>query len=211
MLIKSAKGEYDDTSFDQYHVQVARDIASRGIAGQVVIRLGWEMNGTWFPWSTSSDGFKRMWRRLVPQYRAVSSAFTFDWCTNGGSPNATAWYPGDDVVDVIAMDQYDIIWGHAGGDPAWRWSQLQKNLQAQVEFAAARGKPAAIDEWALYNINDTEQGGGGDNPTYVSNMGSWAQDHGFAWTAYFNIPQGGPNTTLEQNPNAMSAYGGAFG
>ena len=91
-------------------MQVAKNIASRGIASQVVIRLGWEMNGTWFPWSTNADGYKRMWRRLIPQYRAVSGAFRFDWCTNGGSPNPESWYPGDDVVDVIAMDQYDIIW-----------------------------------------------------------------------------------------------------
>jgi hypothetical protein len=206
MLIKSATGDYDNTSYDAYHRQLAQNIADRGIASQVIIRLGWEMNGGWFPWGKDADGYKRMWRRLVPVYRSVSSALTFDWCVNGGSPNPEAWYPGDDVVDIVGMDQYDIVWQHPGGDQAWRWSQIAPNLQWHADFSTKHGKRAAVDEWSLWSADDTSQGGGGDNPTYVRNMVSWASSHAYAHATYFNVAADGPHTTIEENPNGLAAF-----
>jgi hypothetical protein len=206
MLIASAKGDFDNTTYDSYHRQLAQSIADRGIASQVVIRLGWEMNGTWFPWSTDAAGYKRMWRRLVPVYRSVNGAFTFDWCVNGGSKDPEAWYPGDDVVDIVGMDQYDLVWQHAGGDQGWRWSQIEPNLRWHTSFAAQHGKRAAIDEWSLWSAGDTTLGGGGDNPTYVRNMVSWAASHGYSHATYFDVAAGGPDTTLEQNPLGLAAF-----
>jgi hypothetical protein len=147
-----------------------------------------------------------MWRRLIPMYRAVSSDLTFDWCVSGGSPNPEAWYPGDDVVDVVGMDQYDIVWQHPGGDPAQRWAFLQPNYQWHADFAAQHGKPAAIDEWALWTSRDATQGGGGDNPTFISNVAAWAAAHRYLHVAYFNVTSGGPGMTLEQAPDGLRAY-----
>jgi hypothetical protein len=211
MLVNGSAGQYDNTSYDANFRSLANKINDRGIAGKVIIRLGWEMNGNWFPWGDGNyDGYKRMWRRLVPQFRAVNSAFKFNWCPNGFVTSVVEkWYPGDDVVDYIGTDTYDIVWNKPGGDPAYRWSVVGPNVQNQAAFAAAHGKQAVLDEWALWTASDSTQGGGGDDPTYVTNMLNWAKNHNYLYHAYFNVTAGGVGMTLSNAPNGLAAYNAA--
>jgi hypothetical protein len=207
MLARGDGGHYDDPSFDAFFARLARDIASRRVAGQVTIRLGWEMNGDWFPWGDgNAAGYRRMWRRVVAVFRTASTAFRFDWSPNGFSGRVTDWYPGDDVVDMIGIDLYDIAWRSPGGDPLARWRKLVPNLARQAAFARAHGKPAVLDEWALWTSTDALMGGGGDDPTYVTNVLRWTTEHRYLYHAYFDVPSGGIGTTLRQNPKGLAAY-----
>mgnify|MGYP000418559501 CR=1 FL=1 len=218
MLLGSHAGQFYNTSLDTYFVQLARNIKNRGIADQVIIRLGWEMNGDWNPYgrqyNPDGSGFRAMWRRVVPQMKAVHP-FLFDFCpVMGGPPGPEPFYPGDDVVDIIGFDQYDVWWNRPGGDPVQRWNYLltkTNGLNWFAQWARQRNKPLAIDEWALWSASDTQQGGGGDNPLFVTNMLTWAQDQGALWTIYFNDSGGGVGTTLQQNPRSLEAYRSYFG
>jgi hypothetical protein len=205
MLAEGYAGRFGDTSHDGAFRELATAIAARRVAGQVIIRLGWEMNGDWFPWGGNASGFTNMWRRLIPIFRSVNGQFRFDWSPNGFTA-ATDWYPGDDVVDLVGMDLYDVTWHAPGGDPSVRWSKLSPNLSAQAAFAGAHHKQVTLDEWALWTASDTVQGGGGDDPTYVTNMLRWVTEHGYLYHAYFDLPSGGVGTVLTENPRSLAAY-----
>jgi hypothetical protein len=209
MLQVGSDGDFYNSSYDQYFVRLARSIRDRGVGSQVIIRLGYEMNGEWMPWgrqySPDGSGFRAMWRRIVPQMKAVYP-LVFDWnITGGGQPGTPGYgenfYPGDDVVDVIAFDLYDHWWS---GNPDERWQQTQAALDAGAAIAYRHGKRMAIDEWGLWSTDNSQ--GGGDNPTYITNMLRWADSHHLLWTSYFNSTEGSVNTLLEHNPNGLNAF-----
>jgi hypothetical protein len=209
MLQVGSDGDFYNSGYDQYFVRLAQSIRDRGIASQVIIRLGYEMNGDWMPWgrqySTDGSGFRAMWQRVVPQMKAVYP-FLFDWSiVPGGGPDNAGYgekfYPGDNLVDIVAFDLYDHWWS---GNPDERWQQTQAALDAGAAIAYRHGKRMAIDEWGLWSTDNSQ--GGGDNPTFIANMLRWAQGHGLAWTSYFNSTAGSVNTTLQANPNGLAAF-----
>ena len=93
---------------------------------------------------------------------------------------------------------------YASGTPEQRWATIARRLDGGVAFANGHGKAKSIDESGLWT--SSSNGGGGDNPTYITNMVSYTAAHGFAWWVYFNVPDGGVNTTLAQNPKSLAAY-----
>ena len=107
-----------------------------------------------------------------------------------GEPNTLnpPWlaYPGDEYVDVIAVDLYDQDW--AGYPSGWQTNLTQAQIEAVwqsqwvkyrdgqyglndfLTFAIAHGKPLAVSEWGLKDMDDH---GGGDNTVYVQSMYDW--------------------------------------
>jgi hypothetical protein len=89
------------------------------VKGPVIVRPWHEGNGNWFWWNGKPKEFKQLWR-LTVEYVESKGCDNVLWCY---SPNATAddswqvdkFYPGDDYVDIAAIDYYfDISWtkGH---------------------------------------------------------------------------------------------------
>lgn len=67
----------------------------------VIIRLGWEFDGGWMPWS--SNGNEALWagafRHAASVFRSVLPNVKFDWNGDPGwMQNQLAAYPGDAVV-----------------------------------------------------------------------------------------------------------------
>jgi Glycosyl hydrolase family 26 len=111
-------------AYDPYFAEMARNLVAAG-QGNAILRIGWEFNGDWYPWSASQDpaAFVAYWQRIVDAIRAVPGAhFTFDWAPNLGraavAPDSV--YPGDAYVDVIGLDVHDQDWSPAYQDPAGR-------------------------------------------------------------------------------------------
>ena len=144
-------------SLDDVYRNVAQTIAARDPNG--VIRIGHEMNGTWYDWSIdgpagTSAEYVLCYRHLVEIFRSVSPGFKFVW-----NPGAGKWagidflpsYPGDDVVDYVSFDMYEDP-GFAAMSPEERWNHFLDNdgrgLNWLAEFTQEHGKPAAFDEWA---------------------------------------------------------------
>ena len=72
-----------------------------------------EMNGGWFWWGQKpgDDGYKRLWRMLFDRLTAFHGLNNLIWVYNTnevkeGVDAHAAYYPGDDVVDVLATDVY---------------------------------------------------------------------------------------------------------
>lgn len=100
---------------------------------RLVIHLGWEFNGDWYPWGTNSGTSAEQlalaadlgayWARIVTRVRARLSvdkwsALLWEWCPVGGGlitttgmsaqgvARAEASWPGDSVVDIVGGDFY---------------------------------------------------------------------------------------------------------
>ena len=220
MLPESARGQLAAGAagaFDGHFATLARNMVNRGLGGSVV-RLGWEANGNWFPWSAAPDpaSWRTFFRRIVQTMRSVSGArFSFDWnpASSAAGTNLTfdAFYPGDDVVDVVGLDAYDLKWMDNSSSPEVRWDftlNQFNGLRAHRSFASAHGKPVSFPEWGLY-ARGQANGGGGDNPYYVDRMADWFQSSNTAYQAYFNADWGGG--TLASFPLAQARYKARFG
>ena len=174
-LAQGATGAYN-----QYFSTLAHNLVADGQAN-AILRLGWEFNGTWYPWSVSNNtdaqNFAAFWRQIVNTMRAVpGEQFEFLWNTNAASPTSftpSLAYPGDGYVDYVGTDLFDNFWG-TPFTPAAGWAnQLSEpwGLNWLASFAALHNKPIAIPEWsAEYR---TDGAGFGDDPSFMDHMAAW--------------------------------------
>lgn len=113
-----ADGEHD------HHLADWAD-ALRGCELPIYLRFAHEFNGDWYPWTPAQGGspaqFRAAWRHIheiLGECDATNVQWL--WCPNAvpsqGLPLAD-WYPGDDCVDVLAVDGYN--WGEAKPAGAW--------------------------------------------------------------------------------------------
>ena len=146
--------------------------------------------------------------------RAVpGTQLKFDWNPNGDVlySEMLASYPGDDVVDYIGLDLYDVSW--AGGtypypvpcDDACRldhqkkaWASFQAPALANfLKFSKLHGKPLSVPEWGLID-NKPGLPGGGDNPYYIGRMLDFIlnPDNNVAYASYFDVDTSENNMQL---------------
>ncbi len=166
--------------------------------GNVILRIGWELNGSWFPWSigvpNGGADYAAYWRQIVTTMRSVPGAnFTFDWTVNadsswvdGSQLDATTAWPGAAYVDYVGCDLYDQSWVPNHTDPVARWNgylTAKHGLNWHATFAAQQGKPMTYPEWGLAFRLDGH--GGGDAPYFVSRMHDWVTTHDVAHHMYF--------------------------
>ncbi|MBV2151358.1 glycoside hydrolase family 26 protein [Kitasatospora sp. SUK 42] len=192
LLDQGARGD-----FDGHFLRLARRLVASGGA-DTVLTLGWEMNGVTYTHRCKPDptAWKAYWRRIVGAMRSVpGQRFRFDFAPSRGL-DAIPWtrcYPGDDVVDIIGMDNYDQPAGSTFDD----YVREPYGLQDQVEFAAKRGKPVSYPEWGLFR--------NGDNPEFVQRMVDWMRTHD---TAYQTVTDYCPHGFFrcDRNPRSASLF-----
>jgi beta-mannanase len=150
------------------------------------------MNGTWakdsLPGTTAGDAqWAQCFANEVQTMRKVAGAnFLFDWNVNANSRSnlsLASYYPGNLNVDLIGIDFYDqsSIALPPVGDPT-RWGALageQLGLNALYVFAQQHGKPLSIPEWGTVTTQ-------GDDPNYVTNIGSFVANHDVAYQSWFD-------------------------
>ncbi|HEV2713579.1 MAG TPA: glycosyl hydrolase [Gaiellaceae bacterium] len=212
-LRTGAAGTYNDR-----FRALARRLVDAGQAN-AVIRLGWEFNGWWYPWTAKDDpvAFAEYWRQIVTAMRSVpGGSFKFDWSTNVGpaSVEPDKAYPGDAYVDYVGITVFDQDWYPGWQDPRLRWQNLVNlpfGLLWHRDFALQHGKPVVFDEWGL-SIRDDGHGGG-DDPYYVSKMFTWLNATRAAWALYFEFDKedGRHALTNGQFPLAAKRFRELFG
>jgi chitodextrinase len=88
-----------------------RDVGARFAAWgrPILLRIYWEFNGTWFPWSGTGAKFINAWKRTVDVMRSAGATNVgFVWCPDEGNFAGTnESYPGDAYVDWVASDRYN--------------------------------------------------------------------------------------------------------
>lgn len=93
-----------------------------------------ESEGGWFWWGAKGpEPFKQLWRLLYQRLTVHHGLHNLIWVLTSEDP---AWYPGDDVVDVVGVDAYPT---DKGDTLSGQWQALQtrfngKKLLALTEF-----------------------------------------------------------------------------
>ena len=197
---------------------LARTLVHYG-EGNAVLRIGWEFNGTWYPWAvtdqTAAAHFAAFFRNIVTTMRIVPGAtFRFVWNpTSGPEPeDAQNAYPGDAYVDYVGLDLYDQVWG-IPLDPGLAWPRYltePNGLRWLSTFAAAHHKPAVIPEWGVTIRSDGH--GLGDDPFYVAKMAQWVSTHDVAFTSYFAVdaPDGDHDILDRDFSRSLAEFEGSF-
>ena len=218
-LAQGANGAYDD-----YFRKIATILVANGY-GDAVIRLGHEFNIPVYPWAAAKDpkNFVLFWRRIVEVMRSVPGArFRFDWCPSlnftykwKGSISPDQVYPGDDDVDFIGMDVYNLWYGRSDATPEERWQKkfvtTPYGLQWQKEFAARHGKQISFPEWGTGTRPDGH--GGGDDPAFINHMADWIARNDVAYHDYWDshVSMDDCNLSDGGQPKAGTAFKEAFG
>lgn len=224
---KGATGAYDGHFYEFGRRLVA--------AGQedAVLRIGWEFNLGYSRWhSDDPQAFIEYWRKIAYALKAVpGQEFTLDWNVNNGreGEDGTRYYPGDDVVDVVGVDVYDVAVGRSKttypypddcGDACRTarqekaWAQTfngERGLAFWTRFARQHGKPVSIPEWGLWAGDDAE--GGGDNPVFIRRMYEYVSNpaNNVAYHAYFDNDAEGRLHRLANFPKAAAEFRRLFG
>ncbi|GAB2870510.1 hypothetical protein GCM10027026_21160 [Myroides odoratimimus subsp. xuanwuensis] len=191
-------------AYDHYFRQLGENLVAAG-RGRSVLRIGWEFNLGSSPWFTlDSAAFKEYWRRIAEALHVPGSDFVLDWNPNKGlgATDAVDYYPGDDVVDVIGVDAYDVnsrVYPYPDDCDADCREEMQETswedyvhggelgLAFWSEFARERGKPMSLPEWGLWERPDGT--GGGENLHYLRAMHDFITDpeNAVLYQAYFEF------------------------
>jgi hypothetical protein len=198
MLQQIANGQYDS-----YFKTLGYNLSVKtGSPQRVIVRLGWELNGKWYPWSAVgyAEQYKAAYRHVVQVMRSQCNVLRFEWNLSWGANPKFDWttaYPGDDVVDVIGMDTYDQ-WNSG-------WSNILNGYEGLAflrNFAQQHGKYEAYTEWS--DSTQPAPAGRGDDTAYIQGMYDWLQAGGarVLYAGYWNTPSGGPNGVIySDSPN----------
>jgi hypothetical protein len=199
--------------YDPYWKNLANNLTSYGLTS-AYLRLGWEMDGTWQPWSAPSGSgkegsFAGAFRRIVQVMRGAQPANEWKFVFN---PTVDTWpstaylesiWPGNDFVDVVGVDIYDQSWVTNSYpypsicDSVCRATRQQNSWNYQIfklgtlrTFAVNHGKPLAFPEWGAAIRPDGH--GGGDNPFFIQKMYDFISDpaNKVLFHSYFNVSTG---------------------
>ncbi|OJY39083.1 glycosyl hydrolase [Pseudonocardia sp. 73-21] len=141
-------------AYDDYVRSWARGIAD--LSYPVAVRLGHEMNGTWYPWAERVNGnrpgdFVRMWHHVHDLFDAAGARnVIWVWSPNvgyAGSQPLDTLYPGDAYVDWVGLSGY---YG-TGGQRAYRpFDQIFGETLRSVAGISAR--PVVIAETGATDV-----------------------------------------------------------
>ncbi len=121
-----------------------------------IFRPWHEMDGTWFWWGTkacSPNEYKALFRYTIDFLHKkginnMAVAYSPD-CNFNTPEEYLQWYPGDDVVDILGMDNYYDLKQPGGEKDAVR------KLHIVTGLANKKGKLAALTETGLELVPDS--------------------------------------------------------
>jgi hypothetical protein len=199
-LAACARGEHDE-----HFREFAKLMILKG-RGDSIVRLGWEFNGEFMPWAaTDTEVWKACYRRAALTIRSVCPRVKFDWTINShGTPpeicggNSLNCYPGDDVVDIIGIDNYDMSPSAKNEEEFKRIAAEPDGLSWVHAFAKKRGKRFSVGEWGI--APTSKHNTTGENPEFIRWMHNWFAAHSadLDYEMYFNECDGGVGTNLRQ-------------
>ncbi|TKV57672.1 hypothetical protein FDO65_16090 [Nakamurella flava] len=189
--------------------------------GKVVVRFAHEPNGTGYPWSVdfrgttgkcveSTDEYVAGWRYVVDFYRRLLPRLprrniSFCWCIttrDRGTATAEQYFPGNDVVDVLAMDVYNGYGGY--------WASPRSLLAAPYARLTALGgdQPIWITELGCREPSKTENSG--VRPDKSKSKAQWMQqlfdltDYPRIEAVYFFHAERAHDWRLNSSPEALA-------
>lgn len=142
-----ARGDYD------FYIEAWAQAAKRWNR-PLLLRLGHEMNATWYPWGeraygNTAEDYIQMWRHVVGVFRRVG-AHNVLWVWSVAQRPFPGLYPGNEWVDWVGI----TILNFGTVPPGWKWRSFEDLFSPFYPFLAETGKPIMIAE-----VASAEEGG----------------------------------------------------
>jgi VCBS repeat-containing protein len=222
-LADVASGAYDST-FAAMATAIAEN-QTEDVNPLLYVRLGWEATN-YYPWKVHSGPDNALDESLVEDYidafqhvatifRSVDDRFQIEWNQNYSKQDANGvyydlaeLYPGDEFVDVVGVDAYNVARFSGQDDPVSAWDyklNAPYGLAWFSDFAAQHGKPLAMTEWGI----DSDDFG-----SYVDDLAEFVRTNNVIYTNYWNADaktNGNDTLTDGSKPATAAAIADAFG
>lgn len=155
-------------------------------AGQqpkIALRFAHEFNGIWYPWGDKPDELKAAWRHLHKMFvrKGVSDSVDWVWSANNVDVDShndiSQYYPGDDVVDYLAIDGYN--WGSNYSFSRWKSFDETFSQQYVKMVESFPGKPIILSEVSSTEPTDLPRpayGQTGDDSDASESKALWISD-----------------------------------
>jgi hypothetical protein len=181
-----------------------------------IVRLGWEFNGTTFPWQvapanpTMLANYKTGFNLAAAALKAACPGLKIEWCPNISldftNETFAAMYPGTTNIDYHGLGGYNYYL--PGGSPSWdtrfNWQRTTTNgFNDWVKFARSQGKELGHTEWGLTPTGTLA--GGGDDARWMAATLDFQRQHGVKYSVYFNTSAAW-DASLDAYPAAKRAY-----
>jgi hypothetical protein len=139
-------GVIADGGYDDYARDYARAVRAWG--GPLLLRFAHEMNGEWIPWRADAAAYRAAWQRLHAIFSEEGAGrIAWVWSPHVRDTRARAlgpYYPGDDVVDWLALDGYN--WGRSQSGSRWQtFDEVYADSYREVATLAP-DKPVMVAE-----------------------------------------------------------------
>jgi hypothetical protein len=158
-----------DGSSDALITRAARRLAT--FDRPVLLRWGWEMNGSWYTWGgakngNNPDGYIAAWRRIHRIFADEGATnVSWVWSINWNNRPEADWnrfqryYPGDAYVDWVAVSGYNLN------------RELPATLFGGIYEAYAARKPIMISEVGAVDR------GGRTKADWITRFAQWVEQH----------------------------------
>lgn len=137
----SEDGQWYLAELDKVIDIINNDLVVDGERIPIVFRPLHEMNGGWFWWgsqATTPTNYKQMYALTVDYIKAQTNSVLFCWSPN--TPTSFEHYPGDEYVDILGLDAYEI-------NP----TSFRQQIEPIVDHAQANNKVAVFSETGYRN------------------------------------------------------------
>jgi Glycosyl hydrolase family 26 len=191
--------------FDGYINQWATAAASFGQPLQ--IRFGHEMNGTWYPWSIGLNGnsatdYQKAYRYVHDRFiSAGATNVQWVWSIDSaqkrpqGLKNAGDSYPGDQYVDLVAIDGYN------GGPTGATWDSPDDLFAGAIDVATSVAPKRPL--W-IYETGTGDKRG--EKAQWITDLFAYLQQTRVTGLLWFNFNKHGEqNWLLDSSPDVAQA------
>jgi hypothetical protein len=192
-------GDYDD-----YFAEWAKEAAS--YSDEVVLRFGFEMNGDWFPWGQKPEAFKAAWRRVRAIFdKAQATNVRWMFSPNilyGDQTPATgieAYYPGDDMVDLLGIDGYNFGDHH---DQWHHWQSFREVFGSTIDALVRHPKPLMLSEVGC--ADDARKAAWLSN--FLAEVSADRRLAGFVWFNLDKRREGEPDWRLQSDAESLEVF-----
>ncbi|MHB8286706.1 MAG: glycoside hydrolase family 26 protein [Caulobacteraceae bacterium] len=153
---------------DAFFTAMGASLVSHGFPNAYV-RLGWEMNGSWYPWGGLGATYVTAFNKAAVDLKKGCPNCKIIWNPVSGGNAPSSEFPGVSNIDVIGDDEYASSWNSGGvtvepglfgtattGDygGAWGFISYRPGSRAFYVGTATGQKPYAIPEMGVGSRSD---------------------------------------------------------